>query len=70
VFQPSIDVIRAVHSDRIRRDVNARHRSGIPARSSAFRAVRRAIGRSIVRMGARIAAEPATEHALDLAGSR
>jgi hypothetical protein len=68
MFRPDIDVIRAVHSDRIRRDIHARRRAEMPARSSAFRAFRRAIGRSIVRVGVRIASEPAAS--LELARSR
>ena len=68
MFQRDISVIRAVHSDRISRDVIVRPE--IAPRESSFRAVRRSIGHSIERFGARIAAEPAGEHALDLAGSR
>jgi hypothetical protein len=58
MFQPSIDVIRAVHSDRIRRDVIARIQPEIQPRGSRVVSARRSIGRSVVRIGARIAAEP------------
>jgi hypothetical protein len=70
MFTRDIGVIRAVHSDRIRRDVIARVHPHVVPRESSFLVVRRAVGRSIVRVGSRIAAEPATEHALDLATSR
>jgi len=67
MFRPDIDVIRAVHSDRIRRDVHARHRPDIAPGESVMRAARRSIGRSIVRVGTRIASEPAGEPSLRLA---
>jgi hypothetical protein len=67
MFQPDIDVIRAVHSDRIRRDVFAQFHPALAPRESAVAAGRRAIGRSIVRLGVRIAADPATERHLRLA---
>ena len=70
MYGPDIDVIRAVQSDRIRRDVTARIRPELAPRAPALLAMRRLIGRPIIRLGARIAADPTTEHALDLAGSR
>ena len=70
MYRPDIDVIRAVHSDRIRQDVIARVGLEVAPREPAVLAARRSIGRSIVRVGARIAAEPAPEHALGLAGWR
>ncbi len=70
MFQPDIDVIRAVQSDRIRRDAHAHLRADLAPRDTTLRSARRSIGRTIVRFGARIAAEPATEHSLDLVRSR
>jgi hypothetical protein len=74
VFIRDIGVIRAVHSDRIRRDITARARPEVAPRDSSMTVARRQVGRSIVRIGSRIAAEPAPEHgldhALDLATSR
>ena len=67
MFRPDIDVIRAVHSDRIRRDVMAHVRPEVAPRDTSMRAARRFIGRSIVRIGARIASEPAGEPSLRLA---
>ena len=70
MFRPDIGVIRAVHSDRIRRDIVARVRPEMAPRESAYLAARRRIGHWIVRQGARIAAETANEQELDLAGSQ
>ena len=70
MYRNDIDVIRAVHSDRIRRDVIARSCPEMAPGESAVRVARRSVGRSIVRIGTRIAAEPSAEHALDLAASR
>jgi hypothetical protein len=67
MFVPDIAVIRAVQSDRIRRDVIRAARPEVPAGDSRVQAARRTIGRSIVRIGARIAAEPAPETSLRLA---
>ena len=71
MFRNDIDVIRAVQSDRIRRDVIARVGPEIAPRDSSVVAFRRSIGRSIVRIGARIAADPAPSGvSADLVGSR
>ena len=64
MFQPSIDVIRAVQSDRISRDVIARARPEVARNGdseSAVRAIRRSIGRRVVRFGERIASDVPTE---------
>jgi hypothetical protein len=70
MFRNDIDVIRAVHSDRIDRDVMPRVRPEVAPRGasiSAIRAMRRWVGRSFVRFGERIAAEPSAESQLRLA---
>jgi len=71
MFRNDIDVIRAVQSDRIARDVIARVGPEVAPRGSSVVAFRRSVGRWIVRIGARIAAEPApVGRAADLVGSR
>ena len=67
MFRNDISVIRAVHSDRIRRHVIARSRPDVPRRESALLVARRSVGHSIVRLGARIANEPGVEPLLRLA---
>ena len=67
MFQPDIDVIRAVHSDRIRRDVIARMRVEPASRKPVVLVARRSIGRSIERLGVRIAGEHGVDPTFRLA---
>ena len=62
-----IAMIRAVHSDRIKRDIRIRTIDSHYRHVSRISGIRRAIGRPIVRIGARIAGEGATEPNLRLA---
>jgi hypothetical protein len=59
MFSQDFAVIRAVHADRLKRDLD----SVAFARFSrhAGHSVRRSVGRSIARLGARIAADPTLE---------
>ena len=71
MFRNDIDVIRAVHSDRIDRDVMSRVRPEVAPGGASISAIRllmrRWVGRSFVRFGERIAAEPSAESQLRLA---
>jgi hypothetical protein len=67
MFGNDIDVIRAVHSDRIKRDIRVRDFDSRDERVSRIARIRRKIGRPIVRIGTRIAGENATEPNLRLA---
>jgi len=59
MFSQDFAVIRAVHTDRLKRDLDSVAFARFASHSGY--SLRRSVGRSIVRLGARIAADPSLE---------